>query len=52
MCAKTQEQKPVEENGRQATAKARTFGVDTRHLRSTIGPQVVGFQAGRAWAIG
>jgi hypothetical protein len=51
MCAKIQERKPVEENGRQAAAKARTFGVEAMLLRSTIGPQLVGFQAGRAWAI-
>lgn len=52
MCAMIREQKPVEENGQQAATRPRSFGVDTKLLRSTIGPQVVGFQAGRAWAIG
>jgi len=51
MCALLRDRKPVEKNGRHADPKPRRFGWNAELERSQIGPQIVGFPIGRAWAL-
>jgi len=51
MCAVIRDRKPVEENGDHATAKPQGFEKSAEFVRSGMWQQIIGLQAGRAWAL-